>query len=135
MAFDPTSANEKGKRFSVAFNTSKEARAIVLKATQPVILSGGIVSDHGSDGTVNVTACKYIDGTHIKTAPAVTAMVITSGHHQYVDTADATIKSAASTPSGGINLATSTHSGGAVSVSMSRLRLRVAADTGADDLD
>lgn len=133
--FDPTSANPKGKRLAVGFNTSKALRLVVLKSSQPVVLSGGIVTSAGG-GAVNVTACKYIvDGTRVATAPAQTAMAITSTHEQYVDPADNTIKSAASTPTGSLKLSSGTHSGGAVSVTMDRLRLRVAADAGTDDLD
>jgi hypothetical protein len=135
MAFDPTSKNEKGKRFSVGFNTSKELRVIVLKATQPVVLSGGIVTSAGS-GKVNISACKYIgNDSRVRTAPAVSGLAITSTHHQYVDVDTNTFKSAAATPAGMLNLASSTHSGGTVTVTMSRLRLSVVADAGTDDLD
>jgi hypothetical protein len=104
--------------------TTVKAVVIVTKTALPYVISGGIVSDNGgTEGKVNVSACVYMDGHRVRETVAVADLAITTTHHVYIDPADNTVKTAASTPAGKLKLASGTHSGGQVTVTRDRLCL------------
>ncbi len=111
------------KRFAVA-----DVTLVTLFTTTHLIVSGGVVTDDGAAGDkVNVTACKYLYGRSARIAPAVVGLTVVDTHKVFIDPADNTIKTAASS-AGKVPLAACAVSGGTVTPTDERRLLATVVD-------
>lgn len=89
-----------------------------------VVVSGGVCTDDGSgNGKFNATACTYVYQGAAYATPAITSLATTNGWYAYVDPTTNTIKTAASIPSGGIEIASLAVSTGVVTATAARPKL------------
>jgi hypothetical protein len=111
------------KRFDV-----DDVTLVALFTDTYLVISGGVVTDDGGAGDkVNVSACTYLYGRSARVAPAITALTVVDTQKVYIDPADNTIKTSASS-AGMVPLAGCAVSGGVVTPTDERRLLATVVD-------